>query len=75
MILSGARGILQEIDEANKTVTLSRRSRIEDYECADSFEPGRWKHLVGKTVDVQLHDFLVVGISQYSDPAASGSEG
>lgn len=71
MILSGARGVLQRIDATRKTVTLKRRAKTEDYECADSFEPSRWEHLVGKMVDVQLHDFLVVDISEHSEQATS----
>lgn len=69
MILSGARGILQKIDDDSRTITLIRRSGIQDYECAVSSEPSRWINLVGKAVNVQLHDFLVVDVSENLDQA------
>lgn len=76
MILSGARGILQKIDTTEKTVTLRKHSGSEDYECSDSeFEPDKWKKLVGKMVDIQLCDFLVVDVSEHSDQAASTHRG
>jgi hypothetical protein len=62
MILSGARDVLQKIDNERRTITLNRRSGEQDYECAYSTDPGRWVNLVGKMVDVQLRDFLVIGI-------------
>jgi hypothetical protein len=72
MILSGARGILQKIDSDYRTITLGRRSGMEDYECADAAEPAKWKGLVGKLVDVQLHDFLVTDVSENPAPASIG---
>jgi len=69
MILSGARGILQKIDDDSRTITLIRRSGTQDYECAASSEPSRWINLVGKAVNVQLHDFLVVDVSENLDQA------
>ena len=74
MILSGARGVLQKIDAAEKTITLVKHSRSEDYQCADlEFEPGKWEPLIGKTVDVQLCDFLVVDVSEHSEQQQEGS--
>lgn len=67
MILSGARGILQKIDNDSRTITLRRRSGTQDYECVNSCEPSKWINLVGKAVDVQLHDFLVVDVSENPD--------
>ena len=69
MILSGARGILLKIDNDSRTIMLSRRSGTQDYECAASSGPGRWVNLVGKAVDVQLHDFLVEDVSENLDLA------
>ncbi len=68
MILSGARGVLQKIDAAEKTITLVKHTGTENYQCADvEFEPGKWDSLIGKTVDVQLCDFLVVDVSEHSE--------
>ncbi|HEX7031812.1 MAG TPA: hypothetical protein VF172_02315 [Nitrososphaera sp.] len=66
--MSGARGVLQKIDTAEKTITLVKHSGSEDYQCADlGFEPEKWQMLIGKMVDVQLCDFLVVDVSVHSE--------
>jgi hypothetical protein len=75
MILSGARGVLHKVDSDHRIITLGRRSGMEDYECADSAEPGRWVNLVGKVVDVQLRDFLVIDVSENPDPTRPPAKG
>lgn len=67
MILGGARGILEKIDTSNRMVTLSRRGQSEYYEFDSSCETHKWGGLVGKVVDLQLQDFVVVGISEHPD--------
>lgn len=67
MILGGARGILDRIDSSDRTVTLSRRGQSERYEFDSSCEIRSWGNLVGKVVDLQLQDFVVVGISEHTD--------
>jgi hypothetical protein len=65
MILSGARGILRRIDEADETITLERRSSTQDYQYNSSESDTReWKKLIGKSVDLQLSDFMIVDISE-----------
>jgi len=64
MILSGARGILRRIDEADKIITLDRRSSVHDYQYDSSeFDAREWKKSIGKAVDLQLCDFMVLEIS------------
>ncbi|HXV46991.1 MAG TPA: hypothetical protein VD736_09990 [Nitrososphaera sp.] len=75
MILSGARGVLQKIDNERRTITLNRRSGKQDYEYPDSTEPGKWINLVSELVDVQLRDFLVIGVSENLDPALLPARG
>jgi len=68
MILSGARGILQRIDEADKTITLERRSNAQDYQYNSSeFNAREWKKSIGKAVDLQLCDFMVVDIAEINE--------
>lgn len=64
VILSGARGQLLAIDSKNRTVRIRRRTGgEEDYEYGDDFDPKKYAPIVGKTVDLELCDFLVIGIT------------
>lgn len=67
MILSGARGKLLSIDVDNKTIKLFRRSKEENYEYTEEFDPTKYTSFVGKTVDLDLCDFVVIGITERSD--------
>lgn len=67
MILSGARGKLVSVDAKNKTVRILRRSVEEDYECEGDVNLGRLQLLIGKHVDLELRDFLVIGVTQRAD--------
>ena len=81
MILSRVTGALQKLDVMRRTLTLSRSSSTQDYEyAATESNPQRWADFVGKTVNIQLCDFLVVDISENADssgihlPAREGKE-
>jgi hypothetical protein len=67
MILSGARGKLLSINTSNKVIKLARRSKEENYEYAEEFDPSPYTSLVGKTVDLELQDFVVISIQQRED--------
>ena len=67
MILSGARGKLVSVDAKNKTVRILRRSVEEDYECEGDVNLGKLRPLIGKRVDLELRDFLVIGVTHRAD--------
>ncbi len=67
MILSGARGKLLSIDADSKTIKLFRRSKEENYEYTDEFDASKYSSLVGKNVDLDLCDFVVIGITERND--------
>jgi hypothetical protein len=67
MILSGARGKLVSVDAKSKTVRILRRAVEEDYECEGDVNLGTLRPLVGKRVDLELRDFLVIGVTQRAD--------
>jgi len=67
MILSGARGKLVAVDAENKTVRILRRSFEEDYECENDVNVGKLRPMIGKRVDLELCDFLVIGVTHRAD--------
>lgn len=67
MILSGARGKLLSIDSDSKTIKLFRRSKEENYEYTDEFDASKYTSFVGKNVDLDLCDFVVIGITERND--------
>lgn len=67
MILSGARGKLVSVDAKSKTVRILRRAVEEDYECENDVNLGTLRPLLGKRVDLELRDFLVIGVTQRAD--------
>lgn len=67
MILSGARGKLLSIDSDSKTIKLFRRSKEENYEYTSEFDAKKYSSLVGKNVDLDLCDFVVIGIAERND--------
>lgn len=67
MILSGARGKLVSVDAKSKTVRIIRRSAEEDYECEKEVDLGKLRSLIGKRVDLELRDFLVIGVTHQDD--------
>lgn len=67
MILSGARGKLLSVDAKSNTVRILRRSAEEDYECEGEFDLAGVKALIGKRVDLELRDFVVIGVTRRAD--------
>ena len=67
MILSGARGTLQKFDAESMTLTLSGRSGSREFEIAAESNSRGWSNLVGRSVLVQLCDFLVVDVTEEQD--------
>ena len=67
MILSGARGVLEKVDAASGTVTLKKESGRLQFDCDAAMSlPAEWNGLLGKIVDLELRDFLVIGITESS---------
>lgn len=67
LILSGARGVLEKVDAASGTVTLKKESGRLQFDCDAAMSlPAEWNGFLGKIVDLQLRDFLVIGITERS---------
>lgn len=63
MILSGATGTLLKIDPEKKTVTVKKHTGVQDFSYdRDDFDAEQYTSLTGKTVRLELRDFMVVAI-------------
>lgn len=69
MILGGARGKLLSIDAGTNTLKILRRSLEENYELEGNVDVRNFEPLIGKYVDLELCDFLVVGVTQFIEEA------
>lgn len=50
---------------ASRTVTLRKESGRLQFDCDTTLSlPVEWNDLLGRIVDLELHDFLVIGISE-----------
>lgn len=55
------------VDAKSKTIRILRRSVDEDYECETDFDLVGLNALIGKKVDLELRDFLVIGVTRQTD--------
>lgn len=55
------------VDTKSKTVRILRRSIEEDYECEANVNLGKLGSLIGKRVDLELRDFLVIGVTHHTE--------
>ncbi|MEM2140580.1 MAG: hypothetical protein QXJ74_10520 [Nitrososphaera sp.] len=64
MILSGAKGKLLKIDTEAKTVTVHKHTGVQDFGYDKNFDAEKYTPLVGSIVNIELCDFMVIGITK-----------